>query len=170
MIVETGSGLAGADSYVSEAEFDAYVEARGLTPTAGADVEAALVRASAWIDWRFAARFSGIRLKGRLQGLAWPRQYGVDRDGYAVAADAVPVEIKHATIEAALREMAAPGSLAPDVTADSSLVKREKLGSIEVEYAVPTASLSGPVFSQIDGILAPLLGPGGPGMVEIIRA
>lgn len=176
MIVEDGTGLAGADSYLSEAEFEAYAEARGYTIPSG-DVEAALVRASDWIDARYGRRFPGVRVNGRNQGRAWPIYGGYDRSGTAIADDAVPVEIKRATAEAALRELENPRSLSPDIVPISTsggAIKRvsKQIGPLktETEYTEgATVGSSIPVFTLIDDILAPLLS-GSAAMVPLLRA
>ena len=82
IVVETGAGLTSANSYLSEADFEAYCEDRGRTFTG--DVEPALVRATAWIEARYGARFPGYALKGRNQGLSWPRYGACDRSGWPV--------------------------------------------------------------------------------------
>ena len=168
LIVETGAGITDANSYLSESDFEAYCEDRGLTFSG--DVEPALVRATAWIEARYGARFSGSPLNGRGQGLSWPRSGATDRAGNAIPSNEVPIEIKRAAAEATLREVKTPGSLMPDQTGGGAAVKRKKLGSMEVEYAVADgAAAAAPSFPLIDGILTPLLGGFGAGMVRIMR-
>jgi hypothetical protein len=58
----------------------------------------------------------------------------------------------------------APGSLSPDWVS-SSLVKKERVGPVEVEYAVTESNGYGfppnyPIVPVIDGLIAPLLVPG----------
>lgn len=118
---------------------------------------AALVRASAWIDGEYGARFPGTKTGGRSQQLAWPRTDAADTDGSEIEEDEVPFEIENGTYEAALRELAAPGSLSPDFVA-TERVLREKVGDLEVQYAdASDPGASKPVVSIIDGILAGLL-------------
>jgi hypothetical protein len=168
-IVEDGTQVASANAYITEAWLEQYAEDTGQTLASG-NVEAAIVRASIWIDGRYGMRFPGL-IYGRTQGLLWPRSSSYDRNGYLVAEDAVPIEIKRATAEAAIRELADPGALAPDVVASAGgAVKREKLGPLEVEYEAGTsAGATGPGFPVIDGILAPLLAWGG-SSIPLIRA
>ncbi|WP_395383333.1 DnaT-like ssDNA-binding protein [Mesorhizobium sp. UC22_110] len=118
LIVEDGSGLANAESYVSASDAASYAADRGLTfPASPADkAEAALRRATAYIDNTYRTRFPGQRKKFRLQALEWPRVGVVDMNGFPVTGDEVPVEVVRATCEAAVRELASPGSLNPDVT------------------------------------------------------
>jgi len=159
-----------ADYYGTLADADAYMQARGYAWTGtDADKEAALLRASQYIDGLSGAPvagrpgcrtiFPGTKAGGRTQLRAWPRTGSVDRDGQPVGPDEVPQEVVYATYEAAYRELASPGSLSPDFTA-SSLVKREKVASLEVEYAVSESAGNSaiiPVVSSINSLLYSLL-------------
>lgn len=166
LVVEDGTGLATADSYVSLADASTYAIAKGLTfAITGGDqttAEQALRRATTWIDAVYASQFSGVRKNRRSQALEWPRVGAVDRDYNYVANDAVPIEIVRATVEAAVREKATPGSLNPDITPGK--VKRAfRVGEIAVEYAVGSGSVQEqqPVVTVINGILSRLLGGAG---------
>ncbi len=158
LIVEDGTGKASAESYVSVADCVSYAAARGLTfPAAPVDLaEAALRRATAWIDAQYRTRFSGYRQHRRLQALEWPRGWAEDSECNPIPATEVPVEIIHATCEAAVRELAEPGSLSPDMERGGA-IKRLKAGSVEVEYS--TAATATTTFQTIDGLLASLLKP-----------
>lgn len=160
LIVEDGSGLANAESYVSVAGAEAYATARGLAFSASpADpAEQALRRATQWLDAVFLASFPGQRTNGRSQALQWPRVGAHDSEGEAIASDEIPVEIVHATIEAAVRELKSPGSLSPDVT-PGKIKKSAKVGDIAVEYAIGSGSAQEqrPIVSVIDDILGSLL-------------
>lgn len=144
--------------YGTEEGFEAYAGEVGATVPAG-EVLPALVRASAYIDGRYGARFVGVRAGGYVQALAWPRTGAVTREGFTVPADVVPTAVENATYEAALRELASPGSLSPDYVA-AQQVTREKVGDLEVSYA-NTVSLGAdalrPVVTIIDEMLADLL-------------
>lgn len=173
LTVEDGSGLANAESYVSVSDAATYAAARGLTfPASPADkAEQALRRATAWLDGRYRSRFPGQRKNGRDQALEWPRINACDRGGNEIASDEVPIEIVNATIEAAVREMAAPGGLSPDVT-PGEVAKRLKAGSVEIEYASASGSVfdQRPVLTVIDGILSSLLGSTSPYIARAVRA
>lgn len=125
--------------------------------------EAALLRASVWLDGNYRDLFQGYKTLFRAQIRQWPRFGAVDAEGYPIPIDEVPREILAATYEAALRELAVPGQLSPDFVAANRVV-RERLGSLEVEYsafATPSLEQVRPILSIIDDILAPLLGPRG---------
>jgi hypothetical protein len=154
IIVEDGTGLAGANSYASEDELDTYTDDRAITLATG-DAEAALIRATAAIDAIYGSRFPGYKTNGRDQNLLWPRIYAYDGDGDLIDSDEIPVEIKNATCEAAVRELTTPGSMSPDLERGGG-VKRLKAGSVEIEYG--SNAEAGTTFSVIDGILSALLG------------
>jgi hypothetical protein len=161
LIVEDGTGLPDAESYVSVEDAQTYAERRGLDFDVSPpdDLEAALRRATTWIDATYGPRFGGTRKNGRAQALQWPRADATDAYGEDVPDDEVPVEVVHATIEAAVRELATPGGLNPDYVGTERVV-REKVGDLEVQYADGKggADDARPVISVIDGILAPLIG------------
>lgn len=149
-----------------------YHAARGNAAWAAAsepDRTAALVRASDYVDARYRVKlrsgrwvsmFRGSRAGGRAQGVEWPRTGATDYEGNAIAEDVIPAEVLNATYEAALRELASPGSLSPDFV-PSSQVTKEKVGPIEVTYADGTStagtSPNRPVIPMIDEIIAPLI-------------
>ena len=165
-VVEDGTGVAGANAYISAAYLASYADDAGLTVPVG-NADGAIVRASRWIDGMFGVRFPGVRLKGRGQGLEWPRTGATDYSGSAISSGEVPGEIQRATAEAALRELRSPGSLSPDQAqgAAGSLVKRirKKVGPLETEteYSESASSWGASGFPAIDAILAGLLGSRG---------
>lgn len=152
-----------ADFYGTVEGATAYHTARDNAAWSAAGVTdalrtASLVRASSWIDATYGNRFPGKKTEGRAQDLAWPRTGATDAEGEEIADDEIPREIEQATFEAALRELATPGSLSPDYVA-SERVKQEKVGELAVTYADGAGSADDvkPVISIIDGILSSLL-------------
>lgn len=118
IVVEDGTGLATAVSYLSVADADTHHTARGngqWTDLSTAEKEQALVRATDYIDKRFGRKFRGQKIN-RTQGLEWPRGAATDNDGFAVGYDEVPAQLEKATAEYALRA-ALVHVLAPDVPA-----------------------------------------------------
>lgn len=160
LTVETGSGSATADALVSVADADAYHTAIGNAAWAAASTdgkEQAIRRATAYLS---SLAWDGLRSRGRDQALAWPRGGVVDREGYGIDSYTVPVEIKNACAEIALQELASPGSMTPVVTpADDKVAKREKIGDIEVEYAIgsygPDAHRA--VLTKVQALIGPFL-------------
>ena len=110
---EDGTGVEGANSYITTAFADTYHSDRQNTIWAAAstaDKEGALIRASEYIDKRFARKFKGYREK-RLQGLEWPRLDALDGDLYLF--EGIPSQLQKATAEYALRALSLK-TLAPD--------------------------------------------------------
>jgi len=169
LVVETGAGLANSNSYVSAAAFESYCEDRAITLASG-DEEAALIRATSYIDNTYRTRFTGYRTKRRDQALEWPRvgayvyipnnssdmayAGGYDPAYDYIAQDVIPIEIINATCEAAIRELAVPGSLTPDLDRGGA-VKRLKAGSVEIEYGASASATS--TWTAIDNALSGLL-------------
>lgn len=159
LIVETGDGLADAESYISVTYFKSYCDAMGYSYAGKTDteIEQALRRATMWIDAAYGSRFEGGRIELD-QALVLPQSGLYDQRGYAIAADVVPVQVQKATAEAAKRELAEPFSLSPDVVI-GQIEKRIKVEGIEIEYA-PSSGVSGqlPTLSVVDGIMSSLFG------------
>jgi hypothetical protein len=95
IIVEDGTEVAGANSYVSVADLEAYAAARGITLVA--DPEILLIRAMDYIE---SLSYCGSKLS-LSQTLQWPR-YGVWVDGYPYPVNTIPTELKNALMQTAL--------------------------------------------------------------------
>lgn len=139
LIVQSNDGnVAGANAYITVAEFTAYHDARGNarpgSPT-NDDIEKAIIRATDFVDARF--NYVGRPLRGRDQTTDWPRMDAWDR--YRNLVTGIPVEVKEATAEYALRALTI--DLNPDPTRDESGMtvqsKSEQVGPIArtVSYA-----------------------------------
>lgn len=105
--VEDGTGVAGANAYASVSDVQAYFDDRGVEGFWGDtnQKQFSIIKASDFIDKRFAKRFIGRKSTGA-QGLAWPRLNAVDKDLIEYT-DQVPECIVHATAEYALRALQA---------------------------------------------------------------
>jgi hypothetical protein len=161
-----------ADSYASLVQAAAYHTARGNSTWTGTDAlkEAALTRATQWLDGRYNSRWPGTRWKLRLQALDWPRVDALDRDGTLIDADEIPVEVINATCEAALRELTTPGILSPDITPGTVKV----LTKVEGIQWTPLRGGAGVqemtlTITAVDRALAPIIG-GGAGQARVLRA
>lgn len=163
LTVETGVGLANADALISVEFADDYHSANGNVTWTGDDAakEVAIRRATVFVSAGF--NWAGVRTKGRAQSLSWPRSGVVDKEGYGILSYEIPVELKQAVAEVALRELVEPGSMTLDFKA-SEQVKREKVGQIEVEYlnaSTSSASIK-PVLSLVNDLIGQFLcGNGG---------
>lgn len=157
LIVENGTGLPNADSYVSLAEADEYHLKRGnqMWGNLSAERREQLLRlASDYITYIFGNVFVGVRAVSS-QSLAWPRISTVD---YTLYNQGVPRQIREATAELALVQNTTP--LMPNVR--SAAKKKVKVGSIEVEYVA--SGYTGPRFlaatSRLGEFVNQMLGSG----------
>ena len=176
VIVEDGTIVAGANSYISEADADAYHDARNNTAWINASVkarQAALIKGADYLVQKYLNCWKGIRVD-EAQTLDWPRA-GVQTEDYfepdtgprpalfpglafIVDEDEIPIEIQNANAEAALRAIA--GDLTPDVSGNRS-IKKLGAGSASVEYFPAAQSgVLGPDdkrFPVIEGMVQPYL-------------
>lgn len=169
LIVENGTGMSTAESYISVADADAYFSARNLTLWADAgfsttEKEGCLRRATDFLTASYRGRWTGRRAS-TTQALDWPRldvpRSEADGSGF-YPSDAVPVEVVRACAELAWR--AAFGELAPD---ESRRTIREKVDVIEVEYD-PNAPQS-TRFRVVENLLAPFV-VSASGAIRLVRA
>ncbi|MEJ7685630.1 MAG: DnaT-like ssDNA-binding protein [Variovorax sp.] len=157
------------DFYGTVAEADVYHADRGNAGWTGRtiDKDAALLRASIYVDsvgrkqlknGTWVTMFPGSKAGGRAQLLDWPRTGAVDYEGNTIGDAEVPIEVRQATYEAALRELVTPGSLTPDYV-PSEQVKREKAGPWEEEYFAPADGTipNRPIVTVILDLLAPVM-------------
>lgn len=153
--VETGSIVAGANSYVSVADADTYHADRGNAGWTGDNAvkQAALVKATDYIEQQYAELWKG-QLVDEQQPLSWPRA-GVS----AIAEDEIPTKLKQAVCILALEALAA--DLNPAL-ARGGAVKREKVDVIEVEYMDGASART--VRPAVDGLLRGLLSVSGSGI------
>lgn len=153
------AGAADANCYCTLAEAEAYVAtmtfATDWTGKTDEQKKAAIIQAARWID---TLQFKGAR-SSQAQAMVWPRceqsaaprfagltvsptGYLKDEDGYDVASDTVPVRVKNANAEMALRQLGTDWTqgLGPTVN------DRTKVGPLEfgrkTHHPIPAAVLA----------------------------
>ncbi len=166
LIVEDGSIVTGAESYISVADASTYHSNRGNTAWASLSTDAireqCLRKATDFMRQAYRSRWQGYKVNED-QALDWPR-YGVEVEGYAVDSDIVPTEVKNACAELALK--ASSADLNPDLTQG---VLSEQVGSISVTYDKNSPQRTR--YAAIDAMLAPYLKAGGGGCsMGVIRS
>ena len=155
LILETGSIVAGANTYVGVEDVRAYADARGLTlPEPDGDVEVLLVKAMDFLEAQ-EGRMQGARVD-KDQELSWPRS-GVTVNGFELGEDAIPKQLKNAQCQLACD--AASTDLLPN--GDGREVIREKVDVLETEYAKTGSSAAQPQLVKAEALLAPLLSNSG---------
>lgn len=156
LIVEDGTGLTTAESYASVADATTYHASFGNTDWAASttgEQEIALRKATAYLDQVYSDSWIGNR-KTAEQALDWPRVYAYDTDGYLIDDDVVPIQVKKATYEAALRVIQGL-LLTPDITSSESDITFEKVqvGPISIAQSFQGGKSEAVTFPVIAKIL-----------------
>jgi hypothetical protein len=162
---EDGTGIEGANSYLSGEDADSYFADRGNTSWAAAEATtkmAALLEASSFLDGQYRGLWVGS-LSSTTQGLAWPRTDAQDPEGRRLTC--VTGRIQEAVCRVALEALGGHLSFAydPDIQ-----VKRKKLGPLETEFAVDTGRAPGKRFPFLDVLLGGFI-TAGHGMIALER-
>lgn len=157
--------------YGTDELFEAWLEANGYSLPDGAPTPAVLrQRGSTYIDGLYGPRFSGSPTGGFAQERAWPR-IGACAYGSAISDSVIPDAVVQASYHAAYAEATSPGSLSASGS-EASRVKRERVeGAVEVEYQSTSGEFSAasltPIFTVIEGLLAPFLTQPAPGILVV---
>jgi hypothetical protein len=103
IIVEDGTIVTDANAYITVAFFRAWHTARGVDATEfdTADIEAAIVKATDYVDKRFGTKFVGV-LRDREQSLMWPRSDAFTNQNDYIQTNTIPKELKRGVVEYAL--------------------------------------------------------------------
>lgn len=166
LIVEDGSGVVAAASYVAVVTADAYYTARpqlalSVTWAAATDAnkEGALREASAFCDAVYGEFYIGRRM-GYVQGLLWPRTDALDAGGYELPA--VPPELVSAVCELAGRAVSSP--LAVDVDRGGEIKRISKaLGPLKKDIEYFEAASLHKSYGFVSGMLATIMNGSQPG-------
>lgn len=162
LIVEDGSIVDGANSYVTLAEIRAYCEARGLElPEEDAGVEVMAVQAFDYLEAMNGWKGCPVQPNQRT---AWPRD-GVVIGTYQLPSTEIPWQLKEAQCQATYE--ATVTDLMPNPTA---AIKREKVDVLETEYQDGASSTYGETsFPKVDAKIKCLL-DSGLGRIRVRRA
>jgi hypothetical protein len=164
LVVEDGTGLSTAESYISVTNADTRHTNRGNDTWAALTTgqkEEALRRATDYMEQAYRDRWRGYR-QVTTQALSWPRNSVVVDEFVYIHTDIVPADVANACADLALK--AAADDLNADLTRG---VVREKVGPIETEY--DRFSPQSTRFPAIDMMLAPYL-TGGGANARLVRA
>lgn len=154
IIVEDGSGVSGANSYVDLDTARAYAADRGrVLPVDDEAAKALIIRSMDYLE-SFRAKFQGSKTLAS-NPLSWPRQCVV-LDGEDWPDDEIPSLLTAAQNQIIIE--AASTELMPTVT--GAFVTREKVGPIETEYSAAVSTSGQPSMPAVDALLEPLLSVG----------
>lgn len=130
LIIEDGSIVPNANSYITVVEYQTWAnerfgDSRATLPQTEAEYEAIILRG---MDAFEANNFKGTIVQ-QDQPLQWPR-YNVYIDGYLVPSNSIPKEVKTSVYEYTYAQETGNGEL----NTIGREVKKQKAGSVEVEY------------------------------------
>lgn len=141
IIVEDGSGVTGANSYVTVSGVGVYATTYGYTDWTAATStvkEQSLMRAMRYIE---ALPWKGVKYD-QTQALEFPRSEMYDKDERLVADDTVPIVVVEALCEACMLSL--PDSaivLQPNLTKDDFVNYEQVTGAVTVSYSINNSSL-----------------------------
>jgi len=125
LVVEDGSKVTGANTYITLDEFKAWADARSVSYSSDGHVTENILRAMDYIE---ELMFIGVK-ETRDQALQWPR-VDVVIDGYALDVGDIPKELKNAVYELVKAIIDGDNKLNPV----ERQVTKEKVDSLEVTY------------------------------------
>ena len=128
IIVENGSIVAGANSYVTRQEVQDYADLRGIDYPCGTELDQNIILANDYLQSRC---YQGEQVDPSTQPLLWPRKY-VYIYNQEVASDSIPQQLKNAQIELALAQTNT--DVMNNGVDRGDNVKRKKTDVLEVEY------------------------------------
>ena len=191
LTVEDGTGVPGADTWVTVTDAKTYAAQMGYTAFADGEdelVEPALRRAVAYLDAVYGTRYAGWPTSAdpAEQTMSWPRTGVIMDSGYELLPDVIPANLMRAQTEAAVVEFAGLSSgggstLQPSGGGGAARGKKSvSVGPISVTYDDPPAGSSGsagsyngmPIIPSVDGWMQPLLDDmkGNTGVAFLLRA
>lgn len=162
LIVEDATGLSTAESYLSVANADTYhASYTGSTAWSGASTgtkERALRRATQYLDSVYGGRWLGERYT-ETQALDWPRS-DVEIDGVLLDESPLPVALRNATAELALREITETGGLLPDDTTGVIQAESTTVDVISTSVTYQGGKSPQTKYAFVERMLARILTPG----------
>jgi hypothetical protein len=159
--LETGDGLADANSYIDVQTFKDISDLLGYDyadlydPT----IEARLVRATTVLDASYRSQFPGER-QTTTQALEWPRSDAVYLDGAEISENTIPKEIQIATVE--LTNVISSGSnIQPTISSSGEMIyNRQRVeGAVEQEQRFDNHyGNSRDIYTAVDDALSRITG------------
>lgn len=131
-IIEDGTGVAGANAYLSATQMRAYFTDVGVTfSQTDGQLEVAIVKSTRYVETRYQGRWKGQREFPDVQALSWPRLYAPQVDVCAYY-EGVPAPLRDAVAEYARQALTT--ELLPVPTQDPFItMSKEKVGPLETE-------------------------------------
>ena len=166
LTVETGAGIANADSYETLANTRTYATSRGATlSTDDATVETQIRTAFDTLNG-YGDRYKGTKHSATQSG-QWPRD-NARIDGFDLDSDAIPKQLKQAQNELVIAQSNGT-DLSP--IGDTARILEEQVGPIRTRYSETVGAAAGvaPSIPVVDDLLRPLLRSGALGGFVTVR-
>lgn len=171
LVIEDGSIVSGANSFITVAELRTFANQRGVElPTEDGDLEPIIVQAADYIN-SYEPKFKGARVNYD-QPMAWPRS-GVKVYGAEVAETVIPAQLKASQAQASILVVNGV-DLMPNIT--NYAIRRQKVDVLEVEYAAGGGQNNAatpeivPKFPTVEALIKPLLEDDPFGFLKVSRA
>lgn len=163
VVVEDGTVVADANSYVDRAYVRTFATARGLGELTGLDdddtIDAAIVAAGDYLRNEQRYPFRGNRTS-YAQTMPYPREGAAERGGPSIPSTVVPWRCKQAQALLALKVMQGT-ALQPSLGNGGLAVQTKTIGPLTTTYMQPKDGAASPSaetkFPDVDGLLFPLL-------------
>lgn len=151
LVIEDGTIVAEANSYVTVEGARAFALLRGVTLSAvDADVEILIIEAMDYVEAK-GSKFKGMKYT-RDQDLQWPRS-GATVDGYTVPTTEIPTDLTNAVSQLVIDGQ--DETLQP--TGAGQEILKEEVGPIKIEYAERGSSTVSARFNKAEAFLKPVL-------------
>ena len=162
LVQETGTGSSTANTYITLAEYETYIDERGLTDTTSdAAKTGRIIQAKDWLESQY-MRYQGFK-NSDAQALAWPRSW-VQIYGYAVTSTEIPQQLKDGQAQLVI------DSASTDIynVSDGKAITKEKVDVLEIEYSDNGVTNIQPIFAKVNALLKPLFKTVG-GLGSVVR-
>ena len=147
LVVEDGTGVEGANSYLTVAELRAFAGDRGLTLPTDSEVEKLLVKATDYLELK---SYIGDRASDN-QGLSWPRTQTANP--YWQYNNLIPTKLK--TAQSLLAVEAMNGDLTQATRPNEYI--QTKIDVLYIKYAKDDDRSAGLRYRAVDDLLASLV-------------
>ena len=169
LVIEDGTNVSGANSYITVDELLTYVDNRELSLSAGSDYDylaSLLIRATDYIESQ-RHRFKGDKANDT-QALQFPRD-DLYIDGVLIGNTTIPTELKNtqASIAYDIDAMSLTKAQPSIAASEKGNIIREKVGEIEVQYDSTGNKSSSPTFTEAQSYLRPMMKANGLVMVKL---
>ncbi len=149
--VEDGSGVTGADSYITVDEARTFALNRGVTlSSTDSEVEVLIYKSMDYLE-SFRGDFKGWKTDDD-QALQWPRT-GVYIDNNYIDNDEIPNDLKNALCQLVMDSNTS--DIDPNGTMRETIT--EKVDVIEVEYNKGYGGTNSPILNKAKKFISPLL-------------